>query len=154
SSCVQNIAVVPLDLSDVEFPNAFFGDCAESSHPSHTGWPLVNGSPLTDDTKLCNIFVGYWDQPFSNNCGGSYKIIRRWSIVDYCANEAVEGTQILTFEDHQGPILSNYPADIQVGTDFWYCYANVNLPRPTATDACGSDPITWSVSATNGVIVQ
>src|SRR5690606_20607090 len=167
ASCEQTITIVPIELDEVEIPAAYYGDCDDYPfslqpdsttkyypHPNQSGWPTVNGETLTDAAKLCNIFLDYWDQPFQNNCGASYKIVRHWTIVDYCANETIEGIQVLTIQDNDGPVLSNYPANLQVGTDFWYCYANVNLPRPTAVDICGSDPITWSVTATNGVLVQ
>src|SRR5690606_32601721 len=156
ASCVQTITILPLQIEEVEFPSAYFGDCDDDPHPSHTGWPVVNGVTLTNASKLCNIFLDYWDQVYNNNCGGSYKIVRTWTIVDWCVSEVYEAIQILVFEDGSGPVINNGQplADLTVGTDFWYCHANINLPRPIAVDACGSGPITWNLSATNGVIVQ
>src|SRR5690606_25685392 len=107
ASCVQTITILPLQIEEVEFPGAYFGDCDDDPHPSHTSWPVVNGVTLTNASKSCNIFLDYWDQVYNNNCGGSYKIVRTWTIVDWCVSEVYEGIQILVFEDGSGPVINN-----------------------------------------------
>ncbi|MDQ3017695.1 MAG: HYR domain-containing protein, partial [Bacteroidota bacterium] len=127
------------------------GECGSSSHPSVTGWPTVNGINLTDEAGLCNLFMGYWDK-LLQDCGGGVKILRTWTVLDWCTLELVEGTQIIKLSDDQGPVLT-CPANITVGTDFWYCYANVSVPKPIAYDAC-SDVVNFSLSVSGGLVVQ
>ena len=42
---------------------------------------------------------------------------------------------------------------IEVGTDFWYCYANVSVPKPDVFDACGS-AYTLSLTSSAGIVVN
>ena len=151
STCVQHITVTPLTLDQVAFPPAYVGLCGESADPEHTGWPTVNGIPITDENDLCNIFVGYWDKEL-NECGGGRKIARTWTVLDWCNVEVVEGVQVIKLSDNVGPELT-CPEDYEVGTDFWYCYANVSVPKPAAVDNC-SEISTYSLHSTGGTVVS
>ena len=151
AACDQNITVQPLVLDSVVCPPAYVGHCGESSDPDYTGWPTVNGSPITDEDNVCNIFVGYWDKPL-NDCGNGEKIVRTWTVLDWCTQTTVECVQVIKLSDDQAPELT-CPADFEVGTDFWYCYANVSVPKPTVYDACGS-AYTLSLTASAGHVVN
>jgi len=151
STCVQNISITPLTLDNVDFPEAYVGVCGESAHPNHTGWPTVDGTPITDENDLCNIFVGYWDKEL-NECGGGRKIVRTWTVLDWCQVELVEAVQVIKLMDNEGPVLT-CPADYEVGTDFWYCYANVSVPKPQAVDNC-SEIASYSLISTDGIVVS
>lgn len=151
STCVQVLTILPIDIEDVVAPANFIGQCDDSSSPSNTGWPTVNGVPVTDADNLCNIFVGHWDQPI-NDCGGGTKIIRRWTVLDWCTQEVVTLIQIIKLADMVPPVLV-CPENRTVGTTFWYCYANVSVPKPVATDAC-SEIASYSLSTDAGVVVS
>ena len=75
ATCIQNITITPLTLGNIDFPEAYVGVCGESILPDVTGWPTVDGTPITDENNLCNIFVGYWDKELTE-CGGGRKIVR------------------------------------------------------------------------------
>ncbi|HZV69186.1 MAG TPA: hypothetical protein VFG10_06560, partial [Saprospiraceae bacterium] len=66
AACDQIITILPLVLDSVDCPAAFVGQCGESTDPSNTGWPSVNGTPITDDNNICNIFVGFWDHELND----------------------------------------------------------------------------------------
>ena len=151
ATCAQNITIVPLTLDNIEFPAAYVGVCGESALPDYTGWPTVNGQPITEDNSLCNIFVGYWDKEL-NDCGGGRKIARTWTVLNWCTVEVVEAVQVIKLSDNVGPELT-CPADYEVGTDFWYCYANVSVPKPIAVDEC-SEIASYSLTSTEGVVVS
>ena len=151
AACDQHITVQPLVLDSVVCPPAYIGHCGESSDPAHTGWPTVNGNPITDEQNVCNIFVGYWDNPL-NDCGNGEKIVRTWTILDWCTQTTLECIQVIKLSDDQAPVLT-CPSDFQVGTDFWYCYANVSVPKPGVVDACGS-AYTLSLTSTAGTVVN
>lgn len=151
ASCDQEFEVLPLSADSLVFPPNYVGDCGTSSDPDVTGWPQIGGYDLTDDAGLCNLFLGYWDKPLED-CGGGQKILRTWTVLDWCTLELIEATQIIKLSDTQGPVLT-CPADLTVGTDFWYCYANVSVPKPLAYDVC-SDVVSYSLSSSTGTIVQ
>jgi hypothetical protein len=152
ATCVQEFDIEPLSIDSIVFPPNYEGDCGTSSDPDVTGWPQVNGIDLTDEAGLCNLFLGYWDKAL-NDCGGGVKILRTWTVLDWCTLELVEATQIIKLSDDEGPVLT-CPSNITVGTDFWYCYANVSVPRPIAYDEC-SDVVSFELSVNGGgLIVQ
>lgn len=55
ATCIQNITITPLTLGNIDFPEAYVGVCGESILPDVTGWPTVDGTPITDENNLCNI---------------------------------------------------------------------------------------------------
>jgi hypothetical protein len=85
------------------------------------------------------------------DCGGGKKILRTWTVLDWCTQQLTEGQQIIKLSDTEGPVLVCHD-DITVGTDFWYCYASVSVPKPIATDNC-SDVVTFSLESEDGTIV-
>ena len=106
---------------------------------------------ITDENNVCNIFVGYWDKEL-NDCGEGVKIIRTWTILDWCTQQTVECVQVIKITDDEAPVIT-CPDNITVGTDFWYCFANVSVPRPDVFDECGSS-WTLSMTASSGLVVN
>ena len=151
STCAQTITITPLSLDLVEFPTAYVGECGESIFPDNTGWPTIDGQPITDDNDLCNIFVGYWDENL-NDCGGGRKIARTWTVLDWCNVEVINQVQVIKLTDSEGPELT-CPDNMTVGTDFWYCHANVSVPKPIAVDAC-SEIATYVLTSSSGTVVS
>lgn len=151
ASCDQEFEILPLSADSLVFPPNYIGPCGSSSDPEVTGWPQIGGYDLTDDAGLCNLFLGYWDKPLED-CGGGQKILRTWTVLDWCTLELIEHQQIIKLSDTEGPILV-CPQDLEVGTDFWYCHANVSVPKPIAHDDC-SDVVSYSLVSEDGTIVQ
>ncbi len=151
AECDQNITVLPLVLDSIVCPPAYVGSCGDSSDPDDTGWPTVNGNEITDEDNVCNIFVGYWDKPL-NDCGNGEKIVRTWTVLDWCTQTSVECVQVIKLTDNEAPEVT-CPSDFAVGTDFWYCYANVSVPKPSVFDACGSS-YTLSLTSSAGIVVN
>jgi subtilisin-like proprotein convertase family protein len=151
AACDQLITVTPLVLDSVDCPPDFIGHCGDSTDPNDTGWPTVNGIQVTSESHLCNIFVGYWDKELID-CGNGLKLVRTWTILDWCTHETIECVQVLKLADDEAPVL-DCPNDITVGTDFWYCWASVSVPNPDAVDDCGS-AFTLSLTANAGFVVN
>ncbi|HLF63043.1 MAG TPA: proprotein convertase P-domain-containing protein, partial [Saprospiraceae bacterium] len=149
SQCVQLLTIEPMSLAALECPENFIGECGDNTHPFYTGWPTIDGVPLVEG-GVCNIFVGYWDKELLD-CGNGTKLIRTWTVVDWCSQEVEECVQIIKLTDSEGPWLE-CPDDVTVGSDPWFCNADVNLELPDAEDHCGTSfTLTPSVSA--GVLV-
>jgi len=150
ASCIQTITIVPLTLEGLEFPPTYVGSCGESSDPSNTGYPTLNGVDITDG-GLCNIFVT-WEDLYIQGCGGGRKLQRTWTILDWCTLEIVESSQLIKFADDDAPII-DCPEDITLGSDPWFCTGDVNLETPAVTDPCGS-AVTVVPSASSGTLVN
>ncbi len=149
ASCIQTITIVPLTLVGLEFPPTYIGICGESSHPGNTGWPTLDGVEINE--FLCNIFLTWEDHPLGD-CGGGNKIVRTWTLLDWCTLEIIEGEQIIKLTDEQAPVLT-CPADHTVGSDPWFCFGNVILQVPFAVDICGT-PFTLTPSISAGILVH
>jgi len=151
ASCEQLFRIRPLTPEDIIFPPNFVGACGTSDHPDVTGWPKIDSLDFTDQAGICNLFLGYWDKDL-DDCGGGRKLVRTWTVLDWCTQELNEATQIIKLSDTEGPTLV-CPADLTVGTDFWYCTASVVVPKPLAYDNC-STLGQYTVTAPAGTISQ
>ena len=147
ASCSQNFVINPLSLDSLVFPENYIGECGESIDPSFTGSPTIQGVEI--GASLCNIYATHWDKELTD-CGGGIKIVRTWTIVDWCTQEIVEREQVIKLTDNEGPVMT-CPDDIVVNTDFWYCQASVSIPKPEVFDACGTD-FTLALESADGLI--
>lgn len=153
SSCEQIIRVAKPDLADVEFPINYDGlaapmlDCENPDiTPENTGYPTLNGAPLGE---FCKINVLFTDQVI-DICDGSYKILRKWTVLDCCTAEIITHFQVIKVVDQTGPMIV-CPPSVTTSTDFDACSATVLLPNATATDNCAADEnITISINWTFG----
>ena len=148
-TCLQTITVNPLTLDGLVCPDNWTGECGGSTSPAVTGYPTINGTPVVLG-GTCNIFAGYDDLELAD-CGNGTKIVRTWTILDWCTQETAQCIQVIKLTDNQGPVL-DCPDDITVSADPWFCEADVNIDYPDAYDACGTS-FTWSVSSSAGTIV-
>lgn len=149
--CFQRIIVLATSLDQVVFPPPYEGECNGSSSPSVTGWPTINGVPITQN-QLCNIWSYYEDQNLVD-CGNGTKILRRWTVFDACTGELERGAQVIKLSDNQPPELT-CPEDQTYSTDAWFCFTDIDLITPIVFDACGSDyTLQPSVPAGTGNLV-
>ncbi|MEO1626178.1 MAG: T9SS type A sorting domain-containing protein [Bacteroidota bacterium] len=85
----------------------------------------------------------------SGDSEGCYKIIRRWSLHDWCTGQVENFNQVIKVEDTEGPVISDVQ-DVTISTDVWRCAADFRVPNVWLTDNCGSDPLTYTVTASGG----
>ena len=135
----------------------------DANEPFH-----ANGDPNLDANTygvasadaVCGSIVTYYEDvviplcdqtcSFTNN---SYKVVRTFTILDWCTGEIINPTQILKVEDNTAPDLSAI-ADMTVSTDIWGCGATINLPVAAATDNCtATEDITFTFSSSAGTQV-
>ena len=155
-SCVQNININKPHASQVIFPPDRDDNAAPAvscvnadTSPESIGFPTIYGVPVTNG-GVCNMVVSYEDQIITG-CEGSYKILRDWTVVEWCSGTILEKTQLIKVEDNTPPVLT-CPPSIAVGTDpFQDCSANVILPTISVSDAC-ANTLTTSISSLFGSI--
>ena len=150
STCEQQYNIIPLTLENLVFPKDYYGECGETSDPDHTGWPQADGIDLTNVPGHCNILASYIDKPIQL-CGGGIKIMRTWTVFDWCVPSKEDHVQFIHLGDHTGPVIT-CTSNIQKSTDVWSCTANVVVQRPQAIDLC-SDVATYKLTSTAGVVV-
>jgi len=151
TTCVQLFDIEPLNLNDIVWPVDYTGNCDDSSDPDNTGWPKLEGINLSDVVQSCNIWTQYDDQVVPI-CGHGKKIIRRWKVTNMCNAQSSIFIQTILLKDSVGPVLTCSP-NITVSTSVWACYADVNMPKPGAIDACSSVK-TYQLFSTGGTVVE
>ena len=139
SSCTQIISVIRATIDEVEFPLNFDNTTGPNGSLEACGtWPkipfILNGVPQTfimngmvvndsvpsPDTTgwpigiLClKSAVSFTDKKIllCNNNPKTYKLIRKWVVVDHCTGEIEDQNQLITVMDTEPPVIT-CPADI------------------------------------------
>jgi len=145
SVCYDTIKTTRTGLADLNFPANWDGLPGHNPALDACGdWPkLYDGNPHPDST-------GYPDGPLCGNlqidftdielpiCGeNSYKVIRKWFVMDWCTSEVFDTNQIIAIMDNDPPIVT-ITKDVEVTTDEYECSATVDLPGPTVLFECNS----------------
>lgn len=105
-----------------------------------TGEPLLNGQPISDN---CMIVVNFTDEIIEQICENSYKLLRTWTVVDWCDNRdpgtaPIRFYQTIKVLDEEGPELT-CPDDLTISTDNRSCTGVQLLDLPTnIEDQCSS----------------
>ncbi|MBK8956119.1 MAG: HYR domain-containing protein [Saprospiraceae bacterium] len=121
-----------------------------------TGAPHLNGTPLTENNKNCNLSIRYDDEVY-DICENGYEILRYWKVRNMCLPPAaginpVEWIQVIKVLDQEGPKIL-YPDTVVVGTGPWTCDGTWEVPSPWITDNC-ADSVRYSVRTWTGTAIQ
>lgn len=110
-TCVQNLTIVspPFSAANVTFPpNRSLNTCSlESATPQALGqWPTVSNAGCRD------IGVTYKDSKFYDMPGICVKILRTWSVIDWCnvghdGPEVIEKTQEIMLNGSGGAVFTD-----------------------------------------------
>ena len=109
--------------------------------PSDTGvgYPSIDGIDLIPgEENLCKLSVAYTDNVI-NICanGGSYKVLRTWTILDWCEGTSRTWVQTIKVSDNQPPFLV-CPADtLTFEAAGFSCTADVTFDPLSTTDKTG-----------------
>jgi hypothetical protein len=149
SICTQFIYFKRLHVQDVLFPADFTVSCNTNSvntDPSVTGVPYVKAFGINwglfPDPGFCEMQCAYADQILPV-CDGTYKILRTWTVVDWClpttpfppSQNPQYYIQLIKVVDDKGPNLV-CPANLTVSTDPYTCCGTIDLPDVVLTDNC------------------
>jgi len=106
----QYYYVQRINLADVDCPRDWARQCGIAFAKLDNGapTPAVSGQPT--NVACDNIQVYYNDIVF-DLCGSGIKVLRQWSIIDWCTGESKECPQTIKVEDNVRPIVT-CPADI------------------------------------------
>lgn len=150
SSCSQTITLsnlTPYNGSTIVWPadTTFFDVCVLPGTFEPDSLPAGYNYPVASATFCEMLAVSYSDQIFYISFPSCYKIVRTWSILDWCqydpANPAAgiwSHQQVIATMDTQAPLITFVPPDTIVGVNLTCTYGVVNLLPVTATD-CSPD---------------
>lgn len=168
TQCTQQITFRPASLSDImPFPESVFYSCTESYETDVAGNPLPDPStaPQLDGfygtynigQSLCNIGVTYEDSAPLFECEGTFRIVREWTLIDFCApnGQNVETQlQIIRVGDVEGPTVTipnpdtnndGIPEPLVYSTGTFDCTAAIVVPMPGVTDNCSGWEVQTSI---------
>jgi len=142
SACTQTIRFFRPTLADVDLPVSYDGNLAPyfscgAVYPTPewiNGIGLEGTPTVFEQAEGCNIGWTYTDERI-DVCDGTYKILRHWTIIDWCTNVVLPYTQLIKVVDDVKPVLA-CPVNLTVSTDPFNCCATVDLPDIFVEDAC------------------
>jgi Secretion system C-terminal sorting domain len=108
-------------------------------HPSYAGAPTLGGQPVFPTLAgYCEASASYQDQ-ITASCGTTYKVLRKWTVIDWCTSQVIQHTQVVKIVDTQSPIIGTLPTNVTISTDGNTCKKAVYIPtNPTITDNCST----------------
>ncbi len=115
--------------------------------------PIPQFEPILLSDNQCNVIVDFSDVVF-DACGTGSKIVRGWSIIDWCQESAqITLTQSIDVVDDVAPTIEKVD-DVTLSVDPWTCAAVYPLPDLVHTDNCEGSVITESWSVSEGRVVD
>ncbi|MCC6458826.1 MAG: T9SS type A sorting domain-containing protein [Saprospiraceae bacterium] len=162
SSCTQYLYFRRRHVGAVNFPTDVTVSCDNPvTDPSVTGSPYILDFgiqfPLYGQTTFCELNVVYSDQILPI-CDGSYKILRTWTVYDWClpttptppTTNPLYFIQLIKVLDEDGPDVA-CPSDITVGTNPFDCEKDLDLPDVIIADGCSRIKSIKAVYQVNGI---
>ena len=147
--CTQNIYLLKGFIENVVFPGKQDGTstttlscAADPTNLLFTGAPTINGMPV-ENADFCKFFVNYQDQTADICPPGSYRILRRWEVIDLCTKEVRVHIQDIILVDNEGPNLF-CPDSIFVSANDLNCASAIIIPQAVAYDSCSNVIVTPS----------
>lgn len=140
TTCTQVVNLKAPFMSDIDKPEdatlACSEDLVEPIDPSITGTPLYGCFALQQEHhSLCDISHTYEDLKLPT-CGGGFKIIRSWTVINWCSGVTKYHEQIIKVEDQTGPAIMQ--ENIVVSTQTYACTADVGIDDLSLMDNCSA----------------
>ena len=158
--CVQNIYVYRNDLSTLTFPPNFDGvqantlECNANYATDDNGHPAlsVTGQPSGDFCDNVQSFP--YEDTRVDICPQSYKIIRKFKLLEWCSSQVIEHTQIIKVEDTNAPNIPN-TADITISANAEECLGEIVITKPVINSDCTPDSdldyeLSWAIATGSG----
>jgi len=115
--------------------------------------PDIQFQEILLDSNTCNVLVDYTDIVIEA-CTGGLKIIREWSIIDWCDNSGqLNFSQTIEVKDLKAPVIEKWD-DVVISVDPWSCAGVYKLPTLAHTDNCTGAILSESWQSSEGEIVD
>ena len=142
ATCVQTISVMKNDIINTVFPEDYDGITNPVFECSDNIQKLDNGAPHPDVTGYptgvsCPNIQYHFDDLVFPICGTSIKILRRWTVIDWCTGQDTMDQQILKILDTVAPVCPDEGDVIhETTTDLGLCTGTFVVPPPNVTEEC------------------
>lgn len=138
---------------DAHPQNALFGACwGEDDKIMWQGTGYPTGA---DCSNINYTFTDTRIDLADPNCNagpvGCYKILRKWTLLDWCTGAVEEGFQVIKVLDKEGPTIT-YPDEVEVGMVSHACTGVWNVTPPWITDNCSED-VDYELWTSAGTII-
>lgn len=142
--------VFPMDRDDVELPSLECDNIPQWDdngdgypQPEETGTPMtIDGFNIFPNNSFCELNATFSDQVLPI-CESSFKVLRTWTVLDWCTGEVVEDFQIVKVEDNENPIVTCVPDNpAAVSADPYTCTGTWLVPDPIVIFDCSSTTYT------------
>ncbi|MBK7410630.1 MAG: T9SS type A sorting domain-containing protein [Saprospirales bacterium] len=181
ASCTQTITRKRPTLADIELPPSYDGvnnpalDCSGNGwdtngngypDPSETGGITITGNPFVNE-DICEMTATYEDIVIPI-CEGTFKVVRKWLVIDWCTVEQLAYDQFIKVVDQTGPsvdcpagplTINVYQGYYSQGGPHAVCTGNVVIPalNVLGDDCSGLNPAgykteLWTLGA--GTLLQ
>ena len=159
-TCASPVLILRPSIDDIVFPADIELECtgSDSADPADLEalstlsgadvYPSIDDQVFELGAKICNYAVTYTDSNPIDLCGNTYKIIRTWSIVDWCGDEVRTDLQVIKFTDNIAPSIT-CPGSVEVPANYTSCDATVQIQAPEYVEACSS-PVTFDITLPDG----
>jgi len=145
--CTQIIEITELEPFDDEYitwpDDVMIEDC-----PNGLIDPDVTGMPEIDGDHCSDILFSYTDKIFTQVDGECFKVLRTWSVMDWCQHipnvEPPVGLwselQVIKVKTNQAPVIQNCQPKTICGENPDGCSGNIEILQ-TAIDDCTPDSL-------------
>ena len=145
STCNDTICVLKPTAADINYPKHYDGMSGLNSLPyllctstfpklpNGNPDPIYTGHPISSGCTTLNATYSDLKIPV---CDGTYKLLRRWIILDWCTQGLIEYDQIIKVVDDIPPVIQ-CPIQFTVGMSPYSCTATTKIPPPTLVNDCG-----------------
>ena len=155
--CTDTVLVYRTDLSTIVLPPNYDNfdlpalTCDSVYVSDDEGYPAPSVTGMPTGAFCENIQMTY-ENIVIPICEKSYKLLRNWTIFDWCTGEVIEHGQVIKVADILAPIII-CPADATASTGPNSCTATYTFEPPSLVDNCTTTP-TYDVSSLYGVVTK
>jgi hypothetical protein len=146
-TCVQTITVQdpdPFDVDDIIWPlDVEVNGCLEFDTDT-----TQTGSPIIDDDNCSLVAVSYEDQSFTIVNDACEKIVRTWTVIDWCQfdHNTLEGQwtykQVIKLQNTVAPEFTSSCEDREICI-YGYCDGLVELEATAEDDCTPGEDLIW-----------
>ena len=141
-----NQVVFPKNLDDIDAPALH---CLDTFALNTAGFPAISVSGMPNISGCNTLGFQMNDLSFAT-CGGSYKIVRNWFVIEWCQNTNITHNQIILVKDSRAPkFLVRDSISLAIGA--YQCTADsYEIPLPTNVSDCSSFSTDITLRQLNG----
>jgi hypothetical protein len=155
TECCQDIYIEKANVDDIVCPHNYDDSdrpafrCTDYFEELENGAPApsVTGYPYDRNSRedfLCGNMSSSFDDLIIDLCPNSFKVIRQWTVLDWCTSEVYKCNQIIKVLDDVRPIVDCELYDeVYMDQNPYICGVNYLVPEPNVVSECGD--YTWTV---------